>query len=140
MKTIHSKYKSSAHMLLSLSLILLAPLKLLSVFPEPHMGAPCPALYFLSPLHSSFYFLLPFCIRVQPPSEFHPPRTSWRQTLIFIYSFYYFYCIFSLLLIPLYPPHSQNHDTIVRVHESFFLFAGSLHSLTPHSCHPALCL
>ena len=38
---------------------------------------------------------------------------------------------------PLYTPRPTNHHTVVHVHESFFLFAHSLHPLTfcPTSCH-----
>lgn len=67
----------------SLRLILLACLTLLSVFSELHMGAP--ALLCISKvLYIPEVWVVPFSIRVQPPFEFHFPRTSWWQTLIWI--------------------------------------------------------
>ena len=41
---------------------------------------------------------------------------------------------FPLPFSPLTPPPPSNHHTVVHVHESFFLFAQSLH---PHSPPPA---
>ena len=45
-----------------------------------------------------------------------------------------FIVVFPLPFSPLIPPHPPgNHNTVVLVHESFFLFAQPLHPLTvPH--------
>ena len=89
-------------------------------------------LYYVSVLHS---FLLLNDI----------PCMDILYQVLFIYSFFfliYFFKIYTLLyffhyhLLPLYTPPPSNHHTIVHVHESFFLFAQSLHPLTtPTSCH-----
>ena len=47
---------------------------------------------------------------------------------ILLYFFYYH----------LSPYTPRNHHTVLHVDESSFLFAWSLYSLTPNSCHPAL--
>ena len=44
--------------------------------------------------------------------------------------FFLFNCIFPITYSPLMPPLPSNHHTVVHVHESFFLFAQSLHPLT----------
>ena len=41
-----------------------------------------------------------------------------------------FYCIFSLTIYLPSTFHSHNDHTVVHAHESFFLFAQSVHSLT----------
>ena len=55
--------------------------------------------------------------------------------------FMYFIVFFPLPFVPL---KLHNHHTVVYVHESFFLFAQSLHPLTPppvpQICQPALYL
>ena len=52
----------------------------------------------------------------------------YRLCLYFL--IYNLYSIFHL--VPLYLPPPSNHHTVVHVHESFFLFAQSLHPLTSH--------
>ena len=54
--------------------------------------------------------------------------------LIFIVLFFHYH------LVPLDPPPLNRHCTVVCVHESFFLFAHSVHRLTSPttSCQPAL--
>ena len=53
-----------------------------------------------------------------------------------------FYCMFPLPFSPLTLPLPCNHHTVVHVHESFFLFAQSLHSLNAPSqlspCSPSI--
>ena len=57
-----------------------------------------------------------------------------RQLIFFIYVYFLiFYCIFPLPFKPLVLPSPCIHHTVVHVHESFFLFAGSLHPQPPHT-------
>ena len=60
------------------------------------------------------------------------PLSHTRQRFILFFKKYLLH-FFHYHLVPLYPPPRHNHHTVVHVHESFFLFALPLHSLTsPH--------
>ena len=63
---------------------------------------------------SAFPFLFPFL----------------RSTHSFFFKFN-LYCTFPLPFSLLIPPSPSSHHTVVHVHNSFFLFAQSLHPLTP---------
>ena len=47
----------------------------------------------------------------------------------FLFFSFNLYCIFFLIFSPFTPPSPSNPHTVVHVHESFFLFAQSLHPL-----------
>ena len=53
-------------------------------------------------------------------------------------SFEIFIVFFPLPFSPFILPPTSNHHTVVHVHESFFLFAQSLHPSPRHSCQPVL--
>ena len=72
------------------------------------------------------------CIRLMPVfSDIMSTKAFCMFSYFYVISFFIYsllYC-FPLLFIPLIPPPPSNHHTVVRVHESFPLFAQSLHPL-----------